>query len=192
MALLKLFVAAFGTYLFARALGLRFGGALLAGVVFTFGTFFAVWLPWTLTNIYPLIPWLLLTIELLVRRPGPLPAVGLAALVALQFFGGHPETSFHLIIFITIFFAFRLLQRWRRERRDRRALFRPVLAFGLAVAAGSAVAAITLIPLFELFLNSGDYRRQDIDPTAMDSRFIGACSSTTTGAGRRRHPWFPS
>ena len=59
MALLKLFVAAFGTYLFARALGLRFGGALLAGVVFTFGTFFAVWLPWTLTNIYPLIPWLL-------------------------------------------------------------------------------------------------------------------------------------
>ena len=31
-------------------------------------------------------------------------------------------------------------------------------------------------------------RRQDIDPTAMDSRFIGACSSTTTGAGRRRLP----
>ena len=40
MALLKLFVAAFGTYLFARTLGMRFGGALLAGIVFAFGTFF--------------------------------------------------------------------------------------------------------------------------------------------------------
>ena len=29
--------------------------------------------------------------------PGPLPAAGLAALVALQFFGGHPETSFHFL-----------------------------------------------------------------------------------------------
>ena len=42
MAALKLFVAAFGTYLLGRALGMRFGGALLAGVVFAFGTFFVV------------------------------------------------------------------------------------------------------------------------------------------------------
>ena len=174
IALLKLFVAAFATYLFARTLGLRFGGALLAGIVFAFGTFFAVWLPWTLTNIYPLIPLLLLTADLLVRRPGPLPAVGLAVLVALQFFGGHPETSFHLIIVMTIFFAFRLAQRWLREGRDRRVLLRPALAFGLALAAGSAAAAIALLPLFELFLNSGDYaRRKDIDPSSMDRRFIG-------------------
>ena len=175
IALLKLFVAAFGTYLFARTLGMRFGGALLAGVVFAFGTFFVVWLPWTLTNIFPLIPWLLLTVELLVRRPGPLPAVGIAVLVALQFFGGHPETSFHLICVITIFFAFRLTQRWLREGRDRRALFRPALIFGLAVAAGSAVAAIALLPLFELFLNSGDYaQRVNVKPTSMNTRFIGA------------------
>ncbi len=56
MAMLKLFVAAFGTFLFGRALGMRFGGALLAGVVFAFGTFFVVWLAWPLTNIFPLIP----------------------------------------------------------------------------------------------------------------------------------------
>ena len=174
IALLKLFAAAFATYLFARTLGLRFGGALLAGIVFTFGTFFAVWLPWTLTNIYPLIPLMLLATELLVRRPGPLPAVGLAVLVTLQFFGGHPETSFHLIIVVAIFFAFRLAQRWRREERDRRILFRPALAFGLAIGVGSAAAAITLLPLFELFLNSGDYaRREDIEPSSMDRRFIG-------------------
>ena len=107
MAALKLFVAAFGTYLLGRTLGMRFGGALLAGVVFAFGTFFVVWLAWPLTNIFPLIPWLLLLTELLVRRPGPLPAAGLAALVALQFFGGHPETSFHVMVAVVVFFAFR-------------------------------------------------------------------------------------
>ena len=42
MAVLKLFVAAFGTFLLGRALGMRFGGALLAGAVFSFGTFFVV------------------------------------------------------------------------------------------------------------------------------------------------------
>ncbi len=76
MAALKLFVAAFGTYLLGRTLGMRFGGALLAGLVFAFGTFFVAWLAWPLTNIFPLIPWLLLLTELLVRRPGPLPAAG--------------------------------------------------------------------------------------------------------------------
>ena len=69
MALLKLFVAAFGTFLLGRRLGMRFGGALVAGLVFAFGTFFVVWLAWPLTNIFPLMPWLLLLTELLVRRP---------------------------------------------------------------------------------------------------------------------------
>ena len=37
MAVLKLCVAAFGTFLLGRALGMRFGGALLAGAVFPSG-----------------------------------------------------------------------------------------------------------------------------------------------------------
>ena len=76
IAVLKLFVAAFGTYLFGRALGMRFGGALLAGQVFAFGTFFVVWLGWPLTNVFSLLPWLLLFTEALVsaardRCPSP-------------------------------------------------------------------------------------------------------------------------
>ena len=121
IAMMKLFVAAFGTYLFGRALGMRFGGALLAGVVFAFGTFFVVWLAWPLTNIFPLLPWLLLLTELLVRRPGPLPAAGLAALVALPFLGGHPETTFHVLVAVVCFFAFRVLSVVARRPRARAA-----------------------------------------------------------------------
>ena len=87
--------------------------------MFAFGTFFVVWLPWPLTNVFPLLPWLLIATELALRRPGPLPAAGLAALVALQFFGGHPETSFHFLFATVVYFALRLIQR-RGRSPDRR------------------------------------------------------------------------
>ena len=72
-AMLKLFLGAFGAFMLARVLGMRFGGALLSGVVFAFGTFFVVWLAWPLTSVYAFIPWTLALTELLVRRPGRLP-----------------------------------------------------------------------------------------------------------------------
>ena len=168
MALLKLFVAAFGTYLFGRLMGMRFGGALLAGIVFAFGTFFVVWIPWPLTNLFPLLPWLLAATELVVRRPGPLPAAGLAAVVALQFFGGHPETSFHFMFATVVFFALRLIQR----KGD---YVRTSLTFVAACAGGGVLAAMALLPFLELLLHSADLaHRQDSAPTQLDERFLGA------------------
>ena len=76
IAVLKLVVAAMGAYLLARAMQMRFAGALLCGIVFGFGLFMVAWLPWPLTNVFPLIPWMLLATERLMRRPGVLSAVG--------------------------------------------------------------------------------------------------------------------
>ena len=172
MAMLKLFVAAFGTFLLARALAMRPGGALLAGTVYAFGTCFVVWLGWPLTNVFALLPWLLLLSELVLRRPEPLRAAGLAAVVALAFFGGHPETTFHAIVATVAFFAFRLLLVRRDEGRS---AGRPGLVFVLALAGGGAIAAAMLVPLLELLLNSGDYaRRAALEPSHSDVRFIGA------------------
>jgi hypothetical protein len=174
IAALKLFVAAFGTFLLARALGMRFGGALLSGLVFAFGTFFVVWLAWPLTNIFPLIPWLLLLSELLVRRPGPLPAAGLAALVAMTYFGGHPETTFHALFATVVFFVFRLLL-WARDRRAAaRELVRPALTFAVAFGVGTALAAVMLLPLYELMMHSGDLaRRREEDAGFWPRRYLG-------------------
>jgi hypothetical protein len=174
VAALKLFIAAFGTFLLGRALGMRFGGALLAGVVFSFGTFFVAWLAWPLTNIFPLFPWLLLLSELLIRRPALLPAAGLAGLVGLAFLGGHPETTFHVVVATTLFFAFRLLLAYSRAGRDRSALARPALLFVCSVAAGAAIAGAMLVPLLEFFMNSGDYqRRLGFEPGHADAHFLG-------------------
>ena len=175
VAALKLFFGAFGTYVLGRALGMRFGGSLLAGLVFAFGTFFVVWLSWPLTNIFPLLPWLFLLSELLVRRAAPLPAAGLAGLVALTYFGGHPETTFHALFATAVFFAFRLLLRAREERWEARALVRPTAAFGLACVAGTAIAAVMLLPFYELLIHSGDLDRRQGEPSGFWPRkYLGA------------------
>ncbi len=110
-AILKLFLAALGTFVLGRMLGMRFGGALLSGVVFAFGTFFVVWLAWPLTSVYAFIPWTLALTEALVRSPRAVPVAGLAAVIGLQFLGGHPESSFHLVFVTVVFFVFRTLLR---------------------------------------------------------------------------------
>ena len=85
---------------------------------------------------------------------------GLAALVALQFFGGHPETSFHVMFVTAVWFAFRALLAWSAAAATREALVRPTVAFAGALVLGTALAALMLVPLLEFFLNSGDCDRR--------------------------------
>jgi hypothetical protein len=175
MAMLKLFVAAFGTYVLGRALGMRFGGALLAGIVFAFGTFFVAWLGWPLTNVFPLLPWILLLTELVVARPEPLRVAGLSAVVGLAFLGGHPETTFHTMAATVVFFAFRAGLGWWRGGRRTGPLVRVTAAFGLGLLGGAALAAVMLVPLLELFGHSADYaHRLDMAPGHSDVRYLGA------------------
>jgi hypothetical protein len=154
VAVLKVFVAAFGTHLLARSLGMGFAGALLAGVVFAFSLFFLVWIPWPHTNVWALLPWLLLLTERVLRDPTPLTGAGLAVVVALQFFGGHPESNFHLLAVTVAFFALRLVV-LRRERSAQR-VGPAAIAFAGALAAGGALAAITLLPFLELLAGTND------------------------------------
>ncbi len=155
-AILKLFLGAFGAYVLGRVLGMRFAGALLSGVVFAFGTFFVVWLAWPLSSVFAFIPWTLAMTELLVRRPGRLTVAGLAAVIGLQFLGGHPESSFHLCFTAVVFFVFRALLHRHRRGLPARALLRPAGAFALALLAGAALAALMLAPFAEFVLHSGD------------------------------------
>ena len=152
-AILKLLIGALGVYVLGRVLGMAFGGALLAGLVFAFGTFFVVWLAWPLSSVYAFIGWSLALTEVLIRRPGRLPVVGLAAVVCLQYLGGHPESSFHLLFATVVFFVFRALLRYGRSLR---ALWRPAAAFALALIAGTCLAALALIPFAEFLLHSAD------------------------------------
>jgi hypothetical protein len=171
IAVMKLVVAAMGAFLLARILGMRFAGAFLCGIVFGFGLFMVAWLPWPLGNVFPLIPWMLLATERLIRRPGPLAASGLAVVTALQFLGGHPETSVHVLLATVGYFILRVLQSpggvvaamgdAARAGRSRLAALadtvrRPAVVFVLALVLGTALAAIAIVPFLELLHNSSD------------------------------------
>jgi hypothetical protein len=152
VAMLKVFVAALGTFLLARALGFGFAGALLAGLVYGFGQFTVDWVTWPQSSVRALLPWLLLATDRVVAKPHALPSAALAAAVALQFFGGHPETSYEVLVVAFAFALFRLVE----LRRAGRAVLRPAAAFVTAVLAGTALAAVVIVPFVELLLHSSD------------------------------------
>jgi hypothetical protein len=156
IGVLKLWVAAFGTFLLARALGMRFGGALLAGIVFALNLKLVTWLSYPAMSVWTLIPWLLFLTERLVRRPDLLSGAGLAAIVGVQFLCGHPESSFQALVATLAFFALRLWQARRSDAAQARPLARPIGAFTAGLAGGAALAAITLVPFGELLWLSAD------------------------------------
>jgi hypothetical protein len=153
-AALKLFVAAFGTFVLARALGVRFAGALLAGVVYAYSLQMVIWLPWPQTSVWAWIPWMLLLTDRLVRRPEPLAVAGLGTVIGAQFIAGHPETSFHALVFTAAFFLLRLLVLHGRAGLKPRVLLPRAGAVAGAAAVGAAVGAIWLVPFDELLRNS--------------------------------------
>jgi hypothetical protein len=152
MAALKLFVAAFGTFLLGRLFGMRFGGALLAGLVFGFSLWCVTWVSWTTMGVWAYLPWLCLLAELCVRRPGPLPFAGLSAVVGFQFLGGHPSSSFQIMVAVAAFWGVRALVAGGGSRAAR------LLTLGAAFVTGTALAAITLIPFVELLSHSIDVK----------------------------------
>jgi hypothetical protein len=155
---LKLWVPAFGTFLLARRLGQSVGAALLAGVVAGFGLFHVVWLAWPLSSVWAWLPWVLLLTDHVVRGPTRRAFAGLALVVALQYFGGHPETSFHVLAAALLFALLRAPRR--------------VLWFLGGVAAGTALAAVVLIPFVELLAHSSDLaNRSGRDPARTPLRF---------------------
>jgi hypothetical protein len=153
IAALKIFVAAFGMFLLARALAMRWGGSLMAGLVFGFSMWMVTWVSWPTVSVWAFLPWICLMAELLLRRPGPLPFAGLAGFVALQYFGGHPESCFHTLLMAVLYWVVRVIV---LRPASAGAVARQALVFGGALVAGTALAAVTLVPFLELVGRSVD------------------------------------
>ncbi|HYP48495.1 MAG TPA: YfhO family protein [Thermoleophilaceae bacterium] len=173
IALLKLWVSAFGMFLLGRALGMRFGGALTAGLVYAFSLWMVTWVSYPHMSVWSWMPWLLLLTERLVRRPDLLSGALLAGMVGVQILAGHPESSFHSMLTMAAFFVLRVVQSRRRADGDSVKPLRTTLVFGGATVGGLLLAALLLIPFAELLLNSADVRDRmgdavDKQPVARD------------------------
>ena len=97
-AALKLWVAAFGTYLLARELRLGFWAGLVAGTSFSLCAFDVVWLSHgVFVSVAALLPWAIWLTERVVRRGRGSDGLALTAVIALALAGGHPGTQVHVL-----------------------------------------------------------------------------------------------
>lgn len=176
IGVLKLWVAAFGMFLLGRALGMRFGGALLAGLVYALNLKMVTWISYPHMSVWTLIPWLLLATEMLVRRPDLLAGGLLAGVVGIQFLCGHAESSFHALLTTVLFFALRLWQARRGAPPGELRPGRTAAVFAGALVAGTALSALTLVPFVQLLLHSADFHErqgQSVDVSLQFKESIG-------------------
>lgn len=147
----NLLLAALFTFLFARALQISIKGSILAAMAFTLSGPLTVWLGHPHSNVLVTLPLLMWAVEKLIQRPNYGGIGALAIGVGLAFLGGHPETTFHVLAFVSMYIALRLI------------FLRPTLktggacigAVGFGVLLGAAVSAIQLFPFVDFLLQSG-------------------------------------
>src|SRR5947199_233890 len=157
-ARVRLCIAGFSPYLLARFHGVSRTGALVAGLSFMLCGYMIVWLGHPHTNVAVWLPALVLAGERLraaesgARR---MRAVALlAALVGIQFTGGHIETSVDVLFCLGAYYGLRW---WQGAGRRQLAL---LLLPALAVALGTALAAVQLLPFLERLPLSAEYQRR--------------------------------
>jgi hypothetical protein len=153
-AILRLFVAGFSTFLFARALGFSKPGALLAMAAFTFSGPMIVWLGYPLSPIIAWLPAMLLTIERALTKRSNLYMIVGGLTIGAQFLGGHPETSFHVMLAWAAYAVYRAisLEGWRPSR-----LLPQLARVVLAAMLGTLLAAAQLLPFLEALFQSAAF-----------------------------------
>jgi hypothetical protein len=159
-AMARLFIAGLCAYMFGRVIGLSVLGAGMTGMGFAFSGFLVVWLLYPPGgNVAIWLPALFLASEMIVRRPTVPRVLALAAIVWIQFLGGHPETSLHILSAATLFLIWRTGMAFGEENDWRRLAYR-LAAFSGALILGTAGAAVQLLPLGEYILESAALRER--------------------------------
>ncbi|MFW6116205.1 MAG: YfhO family protein [bacterium] len=150
-AILRFLVAGIFTYVFARDIGIGVLGALLAMVTFTFSGPMVMWLGHPHSSVIVWLPAILFTTErTLTKRSGSY-VVACGVVIGAQFLGGHPETSFHVMLAWAVFTLYRIvsLEGWHPAK-----WFLQLARTCGAALLGVMVAAIQLLPFSDALLRS--------------------------------------
>jgi hypothetical protein len=168
-AVLRLFVAGIFTFLFTREIGLSKPAALLAMVAFTFSGPMIVWVGYPLSPVMAWLPAMLLTIERALSRKSALYTMASGLTVGAQFLGGHPETSFHVVLAWTAYSLYRAvaLEGWQLSK-----LFPQLLRIAAAATVGVLLAAAQLVPFVEALLQSAVLAARQAGTTGTASCFL--------------------
>lgn len=140
-------VAAFGTYLLARSMGLGKTGSYLAAITFTFSPIFVLQISHlNLIQAASLTPWLFWLVNSYFEKKKNLFLLLLPFLASQQIFTGFTQLCVYSITGLTIFIAFkiRLLKISKRRKAKITALFISLLIFTLLLSSVQILASATL------------------------------------------------
>ncbi len=187
MAAARLWVAGLGMFLLARRWGLGSWGRWFAGLTFPCCGFLIVWLLFPVTNVAVWMPWLLLATDEVLERSGTRAVALLALAAGGVLFGGHIQTSAHVLMADGLYVLWRL----GAKTCSRRALAR----WTAGVVLGIGLAAVEVVPLgFYLARSPVWTDRQSSGPGVFAvprPRFLDAlCTGLpyAYGSQRRGHP----
>lgn len=153
LAILRLWIAGSGAFLFARRFGISWSGSFLTGMTWMLGSFNIRWLLWVVPTAAMWLPMLLIALDRLVVAPtrARFAVAGFAAIIL--FLSGHPETQLKSGIVSAIFVLARVvhlgLAPW--------SIFARLAAAFLAMCTGLMGAAVALWPFIDQMLMSADW-----------------------------------
>jgi hypothetical protein len=141
-------IAALGTALYARALGLRHAAALSAGFVFGWCGFQAGWAGQAMIDVSIWLPWVMLGVLRVAEAPAPwkIALTGLA--LALTPLSGHPEIAAYVALMAGANALVCLL--WPRPHESSSA----VVAAGIWKARGKAFGALAVVAVLATLLSA--------------------------------------
>jgi len=191
-AVLHYWLAACSMYFLARVLGLRTFAAIISGIIYAFGGFMVV------SIVFPMVvsaatwlPAILACAELTLREEerrletgdwrfarGLFFALCAAILIGVQFLAGHVEMSYYILLILAFYAAWRILGMnvsLRARKINWRGLARAGAVMSGIVVLGFALAAIQILPLYELVrlnFREGSASYSDVAGWALPSRQI--------------------
>jgi hypothetical protein len=140
-------VAAIGAYLYARRAGADIVGAIATSLIWQWSAFLVEQIGHTnILHTAAMLPWVLWAVDGYIATGARRRGVLLAALLALQVFAGHQQT-FTYSLLLTGAYAFVMA---RSSPKARKSYF----LLAALIIAGLALAAVQILPTFELLRNS--------------------------------------
>ncbi len=155
-AFIRLFIAGFGMFLFADAIGIEFLGALFAAISFMLCAFNIVWLNHPLANVSVFLPWLFLLACKFIKTGRLRYAGWLSIITGVQFLGGHPETSAH-ILFAAMIYIITLLVFQYKDKRPLSEVAKKFSLIMISFALGFMIASPMLLPFLSELLKSATW-----------------------------------
>ena len=141
-AAIAFFLAAAGSYLFARSIGCGETASLIASAGFMYSTAISLFILWPLGFSWALFPLVLLGGRLVVHEPSVRAGSVLFAGLSLLLPAGHPESVLHVVTAAAAYCVMELVAVRRQARRA-------MAAAAVAGIAALLVSAIYLLPLLE-------------------------------------------